>query len=69
MFLTEEEKVALIRLHNSNCNESIIEAIPVKVVKSLTNRGIIESLFYEGGSVVDIRIPPKTKEFIKDNLL
>jgi len=69
MYLTEEEKQALLKLYNSNCNESIVKSIPFKVVKSLRDRNIIQAAIEEGNETVDIRIPPKTKDYIKDNLL
>jgi len=68
MYLIEEEKQVLLKLYKSDCDESIVKSMPVKVVQSLTNRNIIQSVI-NYGEIIDIRLLPKTKDYIKDNLL
>jgi hypothetical protein len=68
MELSSEEKSVLVNLYKSNCSEDTIKSLTVGVVKSLKSKGWIQAVInYD--EIVDIRIPPKTKEYINDYLL
>jgi hypothetical protein len=68
MYLTENEKQALLKLYKSDCSEVVINGLSIGTVKSLKDKGFIQAAI-NGNEIIDIRLWPKTKDYIKDNLL
>lgn len=69
MNLTDVEKSVLLAIYKAGIRtEDVIGGLPVNAVRSLKTKGAIQAEF-QGDEIVDVRLWPKTRDYIEKNLL